>query len=206
MPARQDILARLAKEAFGGTALSVRQKPNFLHDVYINPPEEHIEVIFAENLQKQGGLFYYVESLEEALAQVKSWLVQQAPGTACVADTYLQALFKVAHIAFQAYPSPQPPSAYVWLAEILVARSGSLGWSLPAEGLENGVPHIFFAYSSQLVYDIQSALLILQEKHRPNFPARFGLRNGLLPGPAFGQAPLVVFLIDDVHEEFNPGT
>ncbi|GAB4399016.1 MAG: hypothetical protein OHK0053_18530 [Microscillaceae bacterium] len=206
MSARQDIFARLAKEAFGGKALSSRQKPNFLRDVYINPSEEHIEVIFAENFQKQGGLFFYVESLEEALTQIKSWLTHEAPGTPCVADAYLQALFKVANIVFHPYPCTTPPSAYVWMAEILIARSGSLAWTLPIEGLEKGRPHIFFGFSTQLVYDIQSALLILQEKYKPNFPARLGLRNGLLPSPPFELAPLVLFLIDDVREEFNPGS
>ncbi len=188
-------------------------KPEFMTDIYVNSPETHIEVIFAENFKKNGGNFFYGEDIEKALALLKTFLQKSQIDSVLTQDEYIEALLEVAQIKH----SRQADNQKVLLSpcELLIARTGGIA-------LVNSLPtlsahcvslqhHIIWAFSSQLVYDVQSALLITQEKYPKGMPTTYTiLHETTASGPVSfynltkqqAKQELILFLIDDLSEEF----
>lgn len=96
--------------------------------------------------------------------------------------------------------------------ESLVARTGSLVLSARNSGRITSVytpVHICIAFTSQLVYDIKDALVLMKNKYKGNLPSLVTLATGpsrtadiektLVVG-VHGPKEVYLFLVDDTHQ------
>ncbi len=188
-------------------------KPEFMSDIYVNSPEAHIEVIFAENFKKHQGNFFYGEDVEKALSLLKAFLQKYQIDAVLTHDEYLEALLEVAQIDHTRQAGTH--KATLSSCELLIARTGGVLLVNPLPILYTPSAaspyHIIWAFSSQLVYDTQSALLMTQEKYAKAMPIACSvLHEPVAPAQvAFyhltkqtAQQEIILFLIDDLSEEF----
>lgn len=188
-------------------------KPEFMTDIYVNSPETHIEVIFAENFKKHQGDFFYAEDVEKALGLLKALLQKKQIEEVLTQDEYIEALLNVAHIKHSRQADNQ--KAILNSCELLIARTGGIllvnpppTFYTPNADLQH---HIIWAFSSQLVYDTQSALLITQEKYAEGMPLICTILHEPTANTPISfynlakqqaKQELILFLIDDLSEEF----
>lgn len=96
--------------------------------------------------------------------------------------------------------------------ESLVARTGSIVLSARNSGRITSVytpVHICIAFTSQLVYDIKDALVLMKNKYKGNLPSLVTLATGpsrtadiektLVVG-VHGPKEVYLFLVDDTHQ------
>ncbi len=88
MNARERILSRIQ------TALQTPidepiAKPILSHTPFKSLDKEPLEVYFATAFQKNGGHFFFCQTLEDFLGILKKWLAYQKIDQVICADTYL---------------------------------------------------------------------------------------------------------------------
>ncbi len=173
--------------------------------------EEDIEIAFARKLMDMGGTFVYCEN-ERALGEsLKSLLSQKEWQDYFVVDQKLKMLLESLEVPFQDDPAAfNNMVAGITRCEYLIARFGSV---LVSSGLDSGrrmfvfpESHIVVAYTSQVVSELQDALVEMRKRYRENFPSQMTVITGpsrtadiektLIMG-AHGPRELYVFVIDD---------
>lgn len=173
--------------------------------------EEDIEIAFARKLMDMGGTFVYCEN-EKALGEsLKSLLNQKKWQDYFVVDQKLKMLLKSLGIPVQSDPAVfNNMIAGITRCEYLIARFGSV---LVSSGLDSGrrmfvfpESHIVLAYTSQVVAELQDALVGMRKRYREKFPSQMTVITGpsrtadiektLIMG-AHGPRELYVFVIDD---------
>ncbi len=172
--------------------------------------EEHPEVIFAENFKANQGDFFYCESVEDFLADLKLFLKEKAIQEIFVENDFLQELLKYARIDFHTQPTPQVKlEAGLTLCEGLVARTGSILFSTrqteQATSAFYSPIHIILAFSSQLVLHLDQAWPLILQKYGNHLPSVLSLVSGISPSPnptyqVGGPREIVLFLVDDLSE------
>jgi len=207
--ARERILNRVQKALENSTEKSV-PKPDFSANIYNTPIENIKEVLFAENLQRNKSTFFFAESLEEFLTQIKDYLETLAQEYVFVWEDYLRQLLKVADISFLEHDGGfLQAEVGITLCEAFVARTGSiLISSKQTAGRRLSIypeHHIIVGFTSQIVDDIDDGLLEVTRKYK-NIPSLITLISGpsqtadiektLVLG-AHGPKALTVFLIDE---------
>ncbi len=219
MTSRENILSRIKQAQDVPSQKAKVHKPDFMTDIYINSPENHIEVIFAENFKKNRGIFFYGEDIESGLLLLKSFLKEKEIDSLITEDEYLQALLNVAKVSHtNQVILPQSEQTLISVCDLMIARTGGIllvpSHHSTLQNHSQAGRHIIWAFSSQLVYDTQSALLISQEKYQNQLPPIFKvihestpsihLLNSGLPSSSFHtHQELILFLIDDISEEFS---
>ncbi len=183
---------------------------DFSSSVFVQT-EEDIEIAFARKLMDMGGTFVYCEN-ERALGEgLKSLLSQKEWQDYYVVDKKLKMLLESLEVPFRDEPAAfNNMIAGITRCEYLIARFGSV---LVSSGLDSGrrmfvfpESHIVVAYTSQVVPELQDALVEMRKRYRENFPSQMTVITGpsrtadiektLVMG-AHGPRELYVFVIDD---------
>lgn len=210
MSARERILKKIQQALSKETDKPIPQ-PDFSKPVFKDSEETHIEVIFAENFRQNEGEFFFCESLEDFLVNLKKWLELRGKHFVFVWEKYLQDLLNVAQIPFYVDDEQFLKAEMgISLCEALVARTGSIIISSQqTAGRRLGIYppiHIVVAFTSQIFYDLDEALPFLQDTYAENFPSMLSVISGpsrtadiektLVLG-AHGPKELTLFLIDE---------
>ena len=173
---------------------------------YLQPLQQDLVVEFAEQFTKLLGKFIFCATKKELIEQFHSLCYQkQWTKIYCIEDEWRTEL--------QLAPSHADIStaeAAITGCEFLVARTGSMVLSSSAN---NRIPsvyapiHICIAYTSQLVYDIKEALVLVRDKYQNSFPSLLTFATGpsrtadiektLVVG-VHGPKEVYCFLVDDL--------
>ena len=173
--------------------------------------EESLDINFAQELTKTGGLFIYCESEEEVINDLKILMQERHWEQIFALEPSIVNILTKGQINCT-YDHVQLSDAKVAMTrcEFLVARLGSImvstGQVAGRQIFVNPEIHIVLAYSSQLVGDLKDALLKLKKKYDPKIPSMVTLITGpsrtadiektLVMG-AHGPKELYVFLLED---------
>jgi len=212
-PARANILKRI-KEALLNKTPKPYDDKSIQGEVYVKHNED-LPIVFAEAFKKVSGEFVYCENLEEfvdhlaALTESKGW------NNLHCWHPHLQEVFQeVDFRQCRIGKNLDKADAGITVCEALVARTGSilLSSALPSGRVLSIFPpvHICVAYTSQLVYDIDEALKLMQSRYSENLPSFISLATGpsrtadiektLVLG-AHGPKEVYVFLIETPEDE-----
>ncbi len=183
---------------------------DFSSSVYVQTKEDK-EIAFARKLMDMDGTFVYCEN-EKALGEsLKALLEQKKWSDYFVVDKKVEILLESLEIPFQNNPAAfNNMTAGITRCEYLIARFGSV---LVSSGLDSGrrmfvfpESHIVIAYTSQVVVELQEALVGMRKRYRERFPSQMTVITGpsrtadiektLVMG-AHGPRELYVFVIDD---------
>jgi L-lactate dehydrogenase complex protein LldG len=173
--------------------------------------EESLDINFAQELTKAGGLFIYCESEEEVINDLKILMEERHWEQIFALEPSIVKILTKGQINCT-YDHVQLTDAKVAMTrcEYLVARLGSImvstGQMAGRQIFVHPEIHIVLAYSSQLVGDLKDALLKLKKKYDPKMPSMVTLITGpsrtadiektLVMG-AHGPKELYVFLLED---------
>jgi len=212
-PARANILQRIKDALLNKTPKPV-EHVDLQQDVYVKP-NESLPVIFAESFKKVSGHFIYCEGIFEFTEQLKTLAEQESWNNLHCWHPYLQEVFQeVDFRQCRIGKNLDKADGGITTCEALVARTGSilLSSALPSGRVLSIFPpvHICVAYTSQLVYDINDALKLMQSRYPDNFPSFVSLATGpsrtadiektLVLG-AHGPKEVYVFLIEQPEVE-----
>ncbi len=210
MNSREKILSRIKKALENPTA-SPMPKPDASFSVFTKSEQEDMGVLFAENFVKAKVDFFYCETLENFLSNLKIFLAERDTDQVYVWEEYLQQLFNFAEIPFKEDDKDFLDAEIgITLCEALTARTGSIIVSSRQHaGRRLGIyphAHIVVAFASQIHADLEDALDFLQKKYIGQFPCMFSVISGpsqtadiektLVLG-AHGPKELILFLIDE---------
>jgi L-lactate dehydrogenase complex protein LldG len=178
-----------------------------------NPSVQELEIEFAENFTKLLGKFAFCADEKDLAVQLNSLaLYKKWNKIVCQEKALKNKLIHQGYINLH-YASLSSCDASITTCETLVARTGSIVLSSATEsGRSTSVyapVHICIAYTSQLVYDIQDALINVQIKHANNLPSLITLATGpsrtadiektLVVG-VHGPKEVFLFLVDDSYQ------
>ncbi|TKK66587.1 lactate utilization protein B/C [Ilyomonas limi] len=145
------------------------------------PPQQDIEVEFAENFTKLQGRFSFAGSVDEVVVQLQT-LIRARGWTAiyCREEALISTLQQ--HGFAQTFTADLANcDAAITTCEQLIARAGSIVMSAAQQSGRTvsvyAPVHICIAYTSQLVYDISDALKNIQLKY-PQLPSLITLATG----------------------------
>ncbi len=187
--------------------------PDFVADVYAPAEEQDLAVLFAKSLLDVQGFFCFCENEQEFLQNLFALLRSKRTKEIFVWEKYLQQVLDLAEVAYQADDSRlHEAEMSITTCEALIARTGSiLVSSKRASGRRLNIyppVHVVVAFTSQLCYDLRSALQSIQQSS-PTMPSMLSLITGpsrtadiektLVLG-AHGPKELHVFLIEDLIE------
>ena len=213
MNARERILANI-RTALQTPIQEAVPKPLLQHNPFKPLPDELLEVIFAQQFEKNGGDFFFCQSLEEFLVTLKKWLDYRKIAFLFAEDTYLQALLQIALIDFEVEDTHwEMAQVGLVLAESLVAETGSILISSKRASGRKWVTfppiQIVVAFTSQLIATLPEALQNYHTKHENDFPSMLSLITAPSQTNAIdhtvvlgaqGTQRLVLFLIDEQVE------
>ncbi len=142
------------------------------------------EEIFAEEFIKLGGKFIFCENEQELLDNINILYENSGWKQLLCAD---ERLLKIFHnhkidIVTAADPAKEAADACITGCEMLVARTGSILLS-SRQNLGRTAPvyfpiHIVFAYTNQVVYDIEDGFAALKKKYGSDLPSMINLTTG----------------------------
>ncbi len=151
-------------------------------DNFFQPPQQDLEIEFAENFTKLLGKFSFCADKKELADQIDI-LVK--------ARNWSKIFCREAEIKYDLYtngfsnfeaPNVHTCDASITSCEILIARTGSI---LMSTGQKSGrttsvyAPvHICIAYTDQLVYDIKEGIEFIKKKYRDGIPSFITLATG----------------------------
>lgn len=145
-------------------------------------PTEELDVLFAENFTKLQGRFSYCENEKELASQLNMLFIKREwKELYCREDELRQVLTDAGFHAMTA-SDVESCDASITGCEYLVARTGSMVLS---SGQQSGrtvsvyAPiHVCIAYTDQLVYDTDEALLSLLKEYGERLPSMITLATG----------------------------
>lgn len=138
--------------------------------------DESLDVLFAQEFTRAGGMFVYCEDLKELIDSLHV-LLGDFPGDEifCQEETIGEFLLE-AGVPFCSSPGDMPTIKIgITGCECLVARLGSIMLTSAQAGgrkvLIYPESHIVIGFSWQLVPDIQQALALFKKKYHPDYPS-----------------------------------
>ena len=146
-------------------------------------PQEDLAVMFASEFSRLQGLFAYCENEADLVRQVLELMEEKGWKNPHCPEQPFRALFsRHGSAIFENDSDVAGCDVAVTGCEVLVARTGSIVLSAaqPA-GRTTSVytpVHICIAFTSQLVYEIQDALVLLQERYRGRLPSLITFATG----------------------------
>lgn len=145
-------------------------------------PADDLDVIFAEHFTGLQGKFSFCENEKELASQLNMLFIKRKWNNLyCREEELKENLIQSGFSAMNA-TDLESCDASITSCEYLVARTGSI---LMSSGQQSGrtvsvyAPvHICIAYTDQLVYDIDEALLSLQKEYGQLLPSMITLATG----------------------------
>jgi L-lactate dehydrogenase complex protein LldG len=146
-------------------------------------PQEDLAVMFASEFSRLQGLFAYCENEADLVRQVLELMEEKGWKNPHCPEQPFRALFsRHGSAIFENDSDVAGCDVAVTGCEVLVARTGSIVLSAAQpEGRTTSVytpVHICIAFTSQLVYEIQDALVLLQERYRGRLPSLITFATG----------------------------
>ncbi len=145
-------------------------------------PTEELDLLFAENFTKLQGRFSYCENEKELASQLNMLFIKREWQELYCREDELREILTQSGFHAMTAPDVESCDASITGCEYLVARTGSMVLS---SGQQSGrtvsvyAPvHICIAYTDQLVYDIDEALLSLQKEYGEQLPSMITLATG----------------------------
>ncbi|MBC8045932.1 MAG: LUD domain-containing protein [Fimbriimonadaceae bacterium] len=182
-------------------------------DNIYNVTEDHLDILFAQELKNVNGEFIYCENEKECVENIKELVMQNGwENVFCFEERLKQLFDKHQFINYETKKDITEADAGIIMCEALVARTGSIllsskqesGRTLPIYPTYN----IVVASTQQLVLDITDAIAVVRKKYDGNMPSMINLATGpsrtadiektLVLG-AHGPRGVYVFLIDNLQ-------
>lgn len=145
-------------------------------------PADDLEVIFAEQFTKLQGRFAFCESEKELASQLNMLFIKREWSQLYCREDELKTSLSAAGFQAATATDLETCDASITGCEYLVARTGSI---MMSSGQQSGrtvsvyAPvHICIAYTDQLVYDIDEALVSLREEYGQHLPSMITLATG----------------------------
>lgn len=207
---RDKILGAIQKALLKSTEKKA-PKPDFVAPIYIPDSTDDLAIIFAENLKAIQGEFCFCEDEKEFLLNLVALINYKKTENVFVWEKELQDILNLTSIVYKKDDSNfKLADIGISTCEMLIARDGGvLVSSRQKAGRSLSVfPHIHVvvAFTSQLVYDVETALKKMRERYRQmpsmlsfiNGPSRTADIEKTLVLGAHGPRELHVFLIENL--------
>ncbi|GAB4126342.1 MAG: hypothetical protein OHK0045_18740 [Raineya sp.] len=209
---RDKILEAIQKALLKSTEKKVPQ-PDFTTPIYVPANTKDLAIIFAENLKAIQGDFCFCEDEKEFLLNLLALINYKKTKNVFVWEKELQDILDLTDIAYKKDDEGfKAADIGITTCEMLVARDGGiLVSSRQKAGRRLTIfphVHVVVAFTSQLVYDVETALQKMRERYRQmpsmlsfiNGPSRTADIEKTLVLGAHGPKELHVFLIENqVH-------
>lgn len=206
---REKILKKIRKALIHKTA-NPFPSVEFETSVYVES-QEPIEIVFAHAFAGNGGHFVFCENENDLLNNLSAFVKELSINKVFSADTAISAYLEKAQIVFSADEKALTEGDVSFTrCEALIARTGTvLVSSRLSGGRKSAVAspiHAVIAFTSDLVPDIEDAMLKLKERYKNQLPSMFSLLSGpsrtadiekTLVTPAHGPKAIYVFLLDN---------
>mgnify|MGYP005855571207 CR=1 FL=1 len=212
---RNKILEAIQKALLKNTEKKA-PKPDFAAPIYTLPNTEDLAILFAKNLRAIQGDFCFCEDEKDFLLNLIALINQKKTKNVFVWESYLQEILDLTDIAYKKDDTNfKSADIGITTCEMLVARDGGV---LVSSRQKTGrrltiFPHIHVvvAFTSQLVYDVETALQKIRERYKQmpsmlcfiNGPSRTADIEKTLVLGAHGPKELHVFLIEDQINNFS---
>lgn len=176
--AKQNILTRLRKALTQKTEKPYLSESDGFSGIFV-PQQDYWEVIFAENLKRQGGTFFYCDDTEAMVGELAQLAAQRRwKNVHCHEDTLLE-IFDICQFSLPKNTQPEQLDAVgITTCHGLIARTGSVLVSSQQAGGRtlSLLPqvHIVVATIRQLFYDLEDAL----HKIKNHLPATLSIITG----------------------------
>jgi L-lactate dehydrogenase complex protein LldG len=206
---RDKILGAIQKALLKSTEKKA-PKPDFTAPIYTPPSTDDLAILFAENLRAIQGDFCFCEDEKDFLLNLIGLIKQKKTKNVFVWEKVLQDILDLTDISYYKDDTNfKSADIGITTCEMLVARDGGvLVSSRQKAGRRLTVfPHIHVvvAFTSQLVYDVETALQKMRESYKQmpsmlsfiNGPSRTADIEKTLVLGAHGPKELHVFLIED---------
>lgn len=178
--------------------------------------DDSIEVNFAQEFTKAGGIFVYCEDESELVSSLAALQNECNWHNICCTDPELQFLLTRAGVAFDSGESPSGEmNVAVTGCEFLISRLGSIMVSSVNGRKINISPqtHVVVAKINQLVFDLDDAIASVQHKYHGRLPSLVTVITGpsrtadiektLVMG-AHGPRELFLLLLDVQDDDKQP--
>ncbi len=147
------------------------------------PSTQELELEFAEQFTKLQGKFAYCQSVDDLQKQLSLLAVQRNWNKLFFnEDPELQKYLANSYAVDNQHKNLATCDASITLCECLVARTGTIVLSsVQASGRTVSVYapiHICIAKTSQLVYDVKDALVMMKEKYAGKIPSLITFASG----------------------------
>ena len=179
-PSKENILKKIRKALSHSTPLPFPQSEN--NQPVFSTNGEELEVLFAEQFNALGGRFIFCVNRQELAFQFNS-LIKKSDWQKvfCVEDRIKEMVGSALDDRFFDKDLADCDVS-VTSCECLVARTGSFVMSAAqASGRTTSVYapiHICIAFTSQLVYDIKDALVLIKDKYKDQIPSLITFATG----------------------------
>jgi L-lactate dehydrogenase complex protein LldG len=144
-------------------------------------PAEDLTVVFAQEFTRLLGRFAYCPDEGELVRQVRELIAgKQWKEVHCPEPTIRDLISPDGSMAFSSLPLERSDLS-ITSCEALVARTGSLLLSARNGGRTTSVyapVHLCIARTSQLVFDVKEALLMLKARYPEGLPSQVSLATG----------------------------
>jgi len=172
-PAKENILKRI-RQALSNPAPLPFPLSEGNNSVFLPAPDD-LGVVFAEEFVQLQGKFAFCTDENDMLQQVQHLIAaKQWTKVFCSEDKWNAALSNTISLS--------TCDVSVTGCELLAARTGTIVMSAAQQSGRTvsvyAPVHICIAYTSQLVYDIKDALLLLKEKYTGNIPSLITFASG----------------------------
>jgi L-lactate dehydrogenase complex protein LldG len=190
-------------------------KPDFTAPIYTPPHTEDLAILFAENLRAIQGEFCFCEDEKDFLLNLMALIHYKKTTNVFVWEKELQEILDLTDVVYQKDDTNfKQADIGITTCEMLIARDGGvLVSSKQKAGRRLTIfPHIHIvvAFTSQLVYDVETALQKIRERYKQmpsmlsfiNGPSRTADIEKTLVLGAHGPKELHVFLIENQENNF----
>lgn len=211
---RDKILGAIQKALLKSTEKKA-PKPDFTAPIYSPPSTDDLAILFAENLRAIQGDFCFCEDEKDFLLNLMALVQYKKAQNIFVWEEELQKILDLTGIVYQKDDTNfKHIDVGITTCEMLVARNGGvLVSSRQKSGRRLSIfPHIHVvvAFTSQLVYDVETALRKIRERYKQmpsmlsfiNGPSRTADIEKTLVLGAHGPRELHVFLIENQENNF----
>ena len=146
------------------------------------PSNEDLAVIFAEKFTSLQGKFFLCESEEELVVKISQLIDERTWNDIYCVDANIKSALSSYGFNHFTEKALVDSDAAITKCEVLVARTGSMVLSTSeSSGRTTSVYapiHICIAKTSQLVYDVKDALVLLQKKYGDQLPSSISFATG----------------------------
>jgi len=205
---REKVLKKIRKALIHKTS---NPFPNVEFETSVYPKNnDPLEVMFAHEFTRNGGHFIFCENENDLLLNLSAFVKEISAQKIFASDELLCGYLEKAGIKFSSDETNLLEGDVSFTrCEALIARTGTiLVSSKLTGGRRSSVAspvHAVFAYASQLIPDIQDAMLLMKQRYQQQLPSMFSLLSGpsrtadiektLVTG-AHGPKAIYVFLLD----------